>query len=209
VKLKIEKKMVKLDKKYWEKRYETGDTSWDVGEISRPIREFVDKLPKKDIRILIPGAGNSYEAEYLHKNGFTNVFVLDIAEAPLKNFLERCPTFPVENIIQKDFFKYKCRKKYDLIIEQTFFCAIDPSLREEYMKKVHYLLKDNAKFMGLFFEKEFEEEGPPFGWGWNEYAALFSLWFDFISVGPCKNSIEPRAGTELFFLIRKRRLSIF
>ncbi len=70
---------------------------------------------------MIPGAGNAYEAEYLFKQGFKNIFVLDISEKPLITFSERFPEFPESQLILGDFFTHK--GLYDLIIEQTFFCS--------------------------------------------------------------------------------------
>ena len=75
-----------LSPEYWSNRYQTNDFSWDIGEISTPLKEYIDQLSDKNIPILIPGAGNAYEAEYLHHKGCKNVFVLDYALEPLQNF---------------------------------------------------------------------------------------------------------------------------
>ena len=44
------------------------------------------QLTNKAAKILIPGAGNAYETEYLHQNGFTNVHILDFVLDPLDAF---------------------------------------------------------------------------------------------------------------------------
>ena len=59
---------------FWTQRYEQNQTGWDIGEISRPLKEYIDQLEDKNLKILIPGAGNAYEAEYLFKQGFTSYF---------------------------------------------------------------------------------------------------------------------------------------
>ena len=68
---------------FWEKRYEAGEIQWDIGYISTPIHDYIDNLIAKGVdknsHILIPGAGNAYEAEHLHEEGFTNVIVVDFA----------------------------------------------------------------------------------------------------------------------------------
>lgn len=125
--------MIELNQEYWTKRYNDQETGWDVGDVSTPLKEYIDQLSNKELKILIPGAGNAYEAEYLYKQGFKNVFVIDISQEPLKNILKRSPDFPAEQLIHGDFFEHS--NTYDLIIEQTFFCAIDPSLRANYAKK--------------------------------------------------------------------------
>ena len=47
--------------------------------------------------------------------------ILDYSSKALENFKLRVPSFPRNNIINKDFFSLN--GKFDLIIEQTFFCA--------------------------------------------------------------------------------------
>ncbi len=111
--------MEELSAAFWSSRYKTNETGWDIGEISTPLKDYFDQLTDKSISILIPGAGNAYEAEYLYQQGFKNVSVLDYAQEPLNNFSQRVPAFPKNKLIHQDFFLHKgC---YDLIIEQTFF----------------------------------------------------------------------------------------
>mgnify|MGYP000899644145 FL=1 len=62
----------KEQEQYWSKRYLKNQTGWDIGAPSRPIKTYIDQLDNRDLKILIPGAGNSYEAEYLLKQGFKN-----------------------------------------------------------------------------------------------------------------------------------------
>ena len=76
----------KLDKSYWNQRYLASETGWDIGPVSDPIKEFADQLIDKDLKILIPGAGNAWEAEYLYKIGFSNVHVVDISEKAIEQF---------------------------------------------------------------------------------------------------------------------------
>ncbi|MDT0293610.1 hypothetical protein ACFQ3R_13565 [Mesonia ostreae] len=90
---------------YWENRYQKKQTGWDLGEISYPLKAYIDQLEDKSIRILIPGAGNSYEAEYLFLNGFKNVYVADFASSPLQNIKNRVPNFPKNQLLHIDFFK--------------------------------------------------------------------------------------------------------
>ena len=67
------------DKSYWDTRWKNGQTGWDLKTISPPIKQFIDSLTDKNLRILIPGCGSAYEAEYLLQNGFNNVTVIDIS----------------------------------------------------------------------------------------------------------------------------------
>ena len=65
-----------LNEAFWDNKYKSGKTGWDIGSISTPLKKYFDQLTNKELKILIPGGGNSYEAEYLHKLGFKNVYVV-------------------------------------------------------------------------------------------------------------------------------------
>lgn len=186
---------------YWDNRYKEGSTGWNIGHISNPLKAYFDQLTDPSISILIPGAGNAYEAEYLFNNGFQNVTILDISETALSNFQKRVSHFPKERLIHKDFFEFQ--GDFDLIIEQTFFCALAPSLRRNYAQKMSELLTPKGKLVGLLFEFPLTEEGPPFGGNSNEYASYFDPYFKIEILEPCFNSIPPRAGKELFVKLSK------
>jgi thiopurine S-methyltransferase len=185
---------------YWSSRYQKNEIGWDCGGITTPIKEYIDQLSKKDIQILIPGCGNAYEAEYLWFNGFKNTFVLDFAPEALALFAERVPDFPKDQLIIEDFFQHE--KRYDLILEQTMFCAINPNQRLEYAKKTSDLLKENGKLVGVLFNRTFDG-GPPFGGSKDEYLAIFSPYFSKIEINSCYNSIKPRVGSEVFIKMIK------
>lgn len=194
--------MTILNKTYWENLYQTQDTGWNIGHVSTPIKTYIDQLEDKSLKILIPGAGNSYEAEYLYNNGFKNLYVLDIAKQPLENLKQRVPDFPETHLLQHDFFELN--NTFDLIIEQTFFCALNPDLRSQYVRKMSELMKPNGKLVGLLFDFPLTQEGPPFGGSKEEYIARFSNNFNLKTLEPSYNSIKPRAGKELFFIFEKK-----
>lgn len=191
-----------LDKDFWNDRYVGNQIGWDLGAPSTPLKEFIDTIEDKSIRILIPGCGNAYEAEYLHQQGFENVFVIDIAPLALGGFSERVPSFPKDHLILGNFFEHET--EYDLILEQTFFCALNPGLRSAYAKKMNELLAENGKLAGVMFCFELTEKGPPFGGSAEEYKGHFEENFKIESLDPCMNSIKPRLGSELWVeLVRK------
>lgn len=191
-----------MNKDFWSQRYKNNNTGWDIGSISTPLKEYIDQLENKDLRILIPGAGNSYEAEYLFNKGFKNIIVCDIASEPLQNLKSRVPDFPEHQLIQKNFFDLE--NNFDLILEQTFFCAIPVAKRADYAEKVFQLLSENGKISGLFFDFELKPDGPPYGGSKEEYLTYFSPYFKIDIFERCYNSIPPRQGNELFFKFRKK-----
>jgi len=193
----------KFNKSFWETRYVNHQTGWDIGYISTPLKIYFDQIKNKEISILIPGAGNAYEAEYLFNNGFSNVYIMDIAAQPLINLKNRIPDIKDKFLLQDDFFSHEGR--YDLIIEQTFFCSLDPELRSNYATKINELLKSKGKLIGVLFDTSFKQEGPPFGGNSSEYLKIFSQHFNIRTLGTCYNSILPRREQEVFINFEKKK----
>ena len=191
----------KLDKDYWENRYSKDETGWNIGYASTPIEKYISQLQDKSIKILIPGAGNSFEAELLWNKGFNNTYVLDFAKQPIENFKKRVSIFPHKQLLHQDFFELN--QTFDLIIEQTFFCALNPNLRKQYVEKMFQLLNPKGKLAGLLFDFPLTESGPPFGGSFNEYETAFSKYFKIKTLERATNSIKERQGKELFFIFER------
>lgn len=193
------------DAAFWSHRYQQKQTGWDVGYPTPPLREYFDQLDGKDQTILIPGAGNAYEAEYLWGNGFRRVFVADIAKEPLNAFAARLPDFPTDQLLHGDFFALE--GQYDLIVEQTFFCSFYPSKenRSRYAEQVFRLLKPGGKLVGLWFSFPLDPDRgrPPYGGTKQEYESYLSPWLKMVSFAPAHNSIPERMGNELFGIWQK------
>jgi len=190
---------------FWSKRYKDQQTGWDIGYPSTPLKTYIDQLENKNLKILIPGAGNAYEAEYLFKNGFEQVFVLDLSAEPLTAFQQRIPTFPADQLVQANFFEHK--GQYDLIFEQTFFCSFPPTSgnRQLYAQQMYNLLNPKGKLVGLWFDIPLTGDmvKRPFGGDKEEYLTYLSSYFETITFEKAYNSIAPRAGNELFGIFQK------
>ena len=119
-------------------------------------------------------------------------------------FKEICPRFPKDQILIGDFFSLKKPLFFDVIIEQTFFCAIDPVLRPNYIKKTNEILKENGKIIGLLFNREFDTNGPPFGGTEKEYRGLFNSKFNFKKFENSLLSSLPRKEYEFWIELIKK-----
>lgn len=192
---------------FWQQRYEKDSIGWDMGEVSPPLKAYIDQLPAsaKDQAILVPGAGNAYEVGYLHEQGFTNVILVDFALSPIEAFAKRYPDFPAEHLICADFFNLSPEQyQFDWVLEQTFFCAINPSRRDEYVQQMSALLKPDGKLIGLLFDKDFGRDEPPFGGTKEEYQQRFEHHFKIDVMEPSYNSHPARQGSELFIQMRAK-----
>jgi SAM-dependent methyltransferase len=190
-----------LNESYWTDKYKKNQIGWDAGRITTPIKEYIDQIEDKNLQILVPGCGNGHEVKYLYDQGFNNVTVVDISAEPFKTLAPKCPAWTEDSFIVGDFFSLV--GAYDLIIEQTFFCALVPSLRPSYADKMHELLAVNGKLAGVFFNIPLGVDSPPFGGSRDEYIVFFKEKFQFNVFDECYNSIKPREGNELFINLRK------
>jgi len=187
-----------LSEQFWQERYLNGQTGWDMRVVSPPLQAYIDQLESKGLSILIPGCGNSYEAIYLAERGFRDITVVDIAAAPLKNLQQKLEQVPMQRVrlLHANFFDVQ--GAYDLILEQTFFCSLNPRLRKRYAQKTCELLAPGGVLAGVLFASHFADEGPPFGGTAPGYRRLFLDWFSIDTLAPCYNSHPKRQGNELF-----------
>lgn len=179
-----------------------------MGAVSPPLKAYIDQLEIKDISILIPGCGNAYEAIYLAQSGFSDITVVDIATSPLRNLQEKLEREHVERVrlLHANFFAIQ--GTYDLMLEQTFFCAIDPGLRSHYVHKTSELLAPGGVLAGVLFSSHFADSGPPYGGIEQEYRSLFSERFSIDTLSPCYNSHPKRMGNEVFIRMHPRPICL-
>ncbi|VAW11706.1 Gll0818 protein [hydrothermal vent metagenome] len=194
------------EQEYWTNRYKEERTGWNIGYPSTPIKTYINQLTDKNISVLVPGAGNGYEVEYLFQQGFRNVSIMDISEIPLQRFQERNPDFPKSHLLHQDFFEHQ--GQYDLILEQTFFCSLVPTdkNRDAYAEHMAKLLKPKGKLVGLWFcfPLTGDMEKRPFGGDKESYLGHLEPYFKAVGFTACHNSIPPRQGSELFGVFVKK-----
>lgn len=186
---------------YWDERYQEDNTPWDMKAPSPPLKNYIDTIENKGAAILIPGCGNAYEAGYLLEKGFTDVSVIDLSNT-VTEVIKRKYEGSKLKVTTGNFFDLK--GSYDLILEQTFFCAIDPSLRQAYVDKCYQLLKPGGKIAGVFFNNKMVEVEPPYVASTEEYIEFFKDKFYLNKLEPCTTSVPPRMGNELSFEFEKQ-----
>ena len=191
-----------MEKEFWNNRYQNQQTGWDLGESSPPLMQLMKTVTNKNAKILIPGCGSAHEAKDLMDLGFNNLWLIDISEHAIRNIQNQMPNFPKEKLVCEDFFEWE-ENNFDIILEQTFFCAIQPSWREKYVQNMSNKLKVGGILKGVLFNREFEG-GPPFGGNEEEYKKLFEPYFDFILWESCPCSIQPRDKSELWFQLKRK-----
>ena len=103
---------------------------------------------------------------------------------------------------KKLFFELE-EHKFDLILEQTFFCAINPSLRANYFKKMKDLLNPKGNLVGVLFNEVMNTDKPPYGGNQLQYYSFFKNLFEVKTFEKCYQSVPERAGRELFINLQQ------
>lgn len=191
-----------LNKAYWEDRYRNQEATWNAKSITTPLQAYIDQLINPELSVLVPGLGHGHELLYLHRKGFTSSVGLDFTAMAFEETAKEQEDFPVDHVILGDFFAHEGR--YDLILEQTFFCSLSIEKRKAYVEKMHELLRPNGKLVGVLFDTFFDQDAPPYGGDRETYQALFEPYFTIEVMERAFNSIKPRQNRELFIILKKK-----
>jgi len=191
-----------IGQNFWNDLWQKNETGWDIGQASPAITLYMTQYMAKNSAILIPGCGNAHEAEFLVETGFTNITLIDIAPKAVEKLQEKFSNKPQVKILCEDFFEHQ--GNYDLIIEQTFFCAIPPIKRNEYAKKMASILNPGGKIIGVLFNKNFNQPLPPFGGSPGVYDSIFKPYFSIKTMEECYNSIPARSQSEVFIIFLRK-----
>jgi len=191
---------------YWEEAYVADDMGWDLGGPTPVFKAWIQTEPSP-LNICILGAGNGWDAIEFTQSGH-KVTAVDFAESAVKNMKNAAITNKVEfTILHCDIFNIDdfYFQKFDVVLEYTCFCAIDPSQRINYIQLVNNLLKPGGRFVGLLFptDKLPSDGGPPFAVNIDNTLSQFQNHFTLEKRQEHELSISPRKGREEFIILRK------
>ncbi|OLQ14719.1 putative thiol methyltransferase 2 [Symbiodinium microadriaticum] len=157
----------------WESMWARGlrpKEAFDCGEASPTLTEVLRMKSLGDCagkRALVPGCGRAYDAIALAEYGFDSVVAIDLAPTAVdaaRDFL-KASSSPAASKIEvacADFFKFELEPKADVIWDCTFLCALDPSVRTDWAKKMKALLNPSGTLLTCIFPICEKEGGPPF-----------------------------------------------
>ncbi|KAK4556570.1 hypothetical protein LTR86_006141 [Recurvomyces mirabilis] len=180
--------------KGWNELWKQGTTPWDrdtpspalvdtLKNKSAILGAAVDKNTKSRKRVLVPGCGKGYDVLLFASQGY-DAFGLDVAPEAVEraNVLLKDPKltekYPSSSndrgdtkVFLGDFFKDDFlaqtggKGAFDVIYDYTFLCALPPSLRPSWAKRMGELLAPSGHFVCLEFPlgKEPKTGGPPHG----------------------------------------------
>jgi methyl halide transferase len=200
----------------WQRRYEKGEDRWELGAAAPPlaaaIRDYAmsseGKAVKTNGRAIVPGCGRGHEVFLLAELGFTAVGV-DFADIAIADAIAgaKVRNLPA-TFVQADWmicgYGDGWAAHFQLLIEHTCFCAINPTQRADYVKSAARVLATGGLLLGLLWDCG-REGGPPFTVSPDEMRHYFALenGFAIERLEPAQSSLPQRAGE---WLMVARRL---
>ena len=144
---------------FWSSRYEAGKTPWDLGEVPAPLQAFLQSS-RATGSVLIAGCGSGYEIRAFHDAGY-DVTALDFSAGAIDR--ARAVLGPLASkVLLADFFAQDfSERRFDLVYERTFLCALPPRRWPAYAARMAELVRDGGSLVGLFVHGE-AADGPPF-----------------------------------------------
>ena len=119
-------------------------------------------------RVLVPGCGRGYALETLSSTfDSENVVGLEVSETARR----ACEAYQTERAskakcIVDDFFTHAIPsdddRKYDVVYDCTFLCAIQPKQRTQWAEQMKMLTKKGSRLISVVFPLGDFEGGPPF-----------------------------------------------
>jgi methyl halide transferase len=187
---------------YWNQLFLDGQDGWELGRPTPPLARWFTLNPPRGKRVLVVGAGRGNEARFLAHLG-AQVTAVDFAEEAVASMRALAA---VENLTldirHQDLFTLG-KGEWELVVEHTCFCAIDPSRRDEYVAAVADALVPGGELVGLFYDHG-RPGGPPFTTDIGELERRFAARFDWISDERPPDSVAARQGHELLVRLRKK-----
>lgn len=177
------------------------DALKNYGEILIPGLNSNESICSSPQRVFVPLCGKSVDMAYLAKSSAVlEVVGVDGVYKALDSFRQEHPTLGMADtqleksgdrelissckkvkLICTDFFGLvpsRTEGKFDVIFDRASLVAINPSLREEYVKILNSLLKDQGKILLVAIKRvsgtEKDKEGPPFSIPQEEVIRLFA-----------------------------------
>lgn len=214
------------DQAYWQGRFTTGDTPWELGAPSTVLVEAVQELEERGIslqsaKVLSPGCGTASDALELARRG-AHVVAIDWSTQALNEARSRYAALRSElagtiDFRQGDFFSIS-PESVDVVCEHTFFCAIDPGMRRRYIDALSTWVKPKGFVVGNFFILDPAEtqalpglsltkegQGPPFASTREALEHLTMPHFEVIAMHPARNpEASRRPGMEWVCIFQRR-----
>lgn len=194
----------------WEARYAHDSTPWDLGQPNPALVIALSRAAALGMpapgRALLPACGRGHDAIPLLKAGWSVVGV-DLAPSAVAISAAAWARFGRRGeAVQGDVLALPppARGPFDLVVEHTCLCALDPALEGAWAASMAGALEPGGWLVGIFFHADLPD-GPPFGIPQERLAALVEPAFEILLSEPAEGSIARRQRVEEWSWVLRRR----
>lgn len=203
---------------YWSGRYQGGTAQWDLGQETAVFQSCIEKglfpvPPRSDVpvrhapRVWVPGCGYGHDALLFARAGYY-VTAMDFAPEPLTRLKDMAWEQHCDlDIVHADIFSAlpHYAETFDMVVEYTCFCAIDPARREEYVRILSGVVKPNGCVVALLFPTDTMVESPPYPVDISATLTLFATYDLFCSyrMVPTESHPKRQGREELVFFVKR------
>jgi SAM-dependent methyltransferase len=177
---------------FWDLRYTAGETPWDFHGVAAALKAFLKT--SQGGSVLIPGCGVAYEVRAFHEAGW-KVTGIDFSPVAVERARFELGALG-SRVVQGDFFTHDFgSRRFDVIYERTFLCALPPALWPAYVNRMAQLLFPGGKLVGIFLYGD-QVEPPPYPLSPEKARELFGGKFSLIKTSRVSDSLPLFAGKE-------------
>jgi len=170
---------------FWDVRYAAGETPWDFHGVPAALKAFLKTSQAGSI--LIPGCGTGYEVRAFHDSGW-KVTAIDFSLVAVDRARSKLGPL-ASRVVHGDFFTHDFgSRRFDVIYERTFLCALPPTSWPAYVNRMAELLRPEGKLVGIFFHGE-QIDPPPYPLSPEKASELFREKFSLIKDAPVSDSL--------------------
>ena len=177
---------------FWDVRYAAGKTPWDFHGVPAALKAFLKTSQAGSV--LIPGCGAAYEVRAFHEARW-KVTGIDFSPFALERARSELGAL-ASHVVQGGFFTHDfSSRRFDVIYERTFLCALPPVLWPDYVNRMTQLLRPGGKLIGIFLYGD-QAEPPPYHLSPEKAHELFKGNFSLVKTSLVSDSLPLFAGNE-------------
>jgi SAM-dependent methyltransferase len=197
-----------MERSFWQTLYDGNDTPFDLRGPSAPFIDWLDAEKPRPGRAVVPGCGRGHDVLELARRGW-DALGIDFAPSAVRDATGNASRAGLigARFLEADIFALgpEHDAAYDLLFEQTCYCAIEPHRRDEYARIAARLVKARGWLAFVVYPVDGRAGGPPFNIGVEEVPLRFASAFELVQIGaPRRASAPGRTGKELFALLRRK-----
>jgi thiopurine S-methyltransferase len=222
----------------WKDKWSKDQIGWHEVGVHRALEKYGDRIfPAEDtktstcsnpIRVFVPLCGKSVDMAFISKKGSVATVVgVDGVQKALEEFANEQPDLEIKQedsdstfgrfvgknimLLHGDFFETDEKAtdgRFEVIFDRASLVAIQPKLREDYVKVMSGLIKPGGLILLVVLVRS-DENGPPFSVPEEEVRRLYEgqPWVEEVSLLEIVGSETNKSGVtmgSLYFLIKAK-----